>query len=44
MSASFSNGTTRSAQSPLTWTTRLAPMLSCGLTLRRRASSQVRAE
>ena len=43
LTASSSNGTTRMTRSPLTWMTRLAPRLSCGLTERRRASSQVRA-
>ena len=43
LTASFSSGTTRSTSLFLTWTIRLAPVESCGLTLLRRDSSQVRA-
>jgi hypothetical protein len=43
LTASFSIGTTRSTWLPLTCTIKLAPTLSCGLTLLRRESSQVRA-
>ena len=43
LTSSFSSGTTRITRFDLTWTIRLAPVLSCGLTLLRRESSQVRA-
>jgi hypothetical protein len=43
LTSSFSSGTTRITCAPLTWTIRLAPVESCGLTLFLRDSSQVRA-
>jgi hypothetical protein len=43
LTASFSSGTTRMTLCALTCTIRLAPVLSCGLMLLRRDSSQVRA-
>ncbi len=43
LTSSFSSGTTRITWLLLTWTIRLAPVESCGLTDLRRDSSQVRA-
>ncbi|MBV6407478.1 MAG: hypothetical protein EFKGCFLK_01040 [Rhodocyclaceae bacterium] len=43
LTSSFSSGRTRRTRSCLTWTIRLAPRPSCGLTDFRRDSSQVRA-
>ena len=43
LTSSFSSGRTRTTCAPLTWTIRLAPVESCGLTPLRRESSQARA-